>query len=258
MLKNKKELKEEFDKYVSDYDMADDMISYKYYHTFRVADNAEKIAESLNMSVEEIEIAYLCGLLHDIGRFYQVKNYKTYEDRAINNFDHGDLGYKVLSEGLIRRFIDTDKYDNIIFEAVRNHNKMKIDYSKDYNELTLKYIKITRDADKLDIFSVIASKETVINYDNFEDGGITPEIIQDFKDRKIVDYNRLRTQVDKAVVYLGYVYDIYFDYTFDCIIKNDYLKKYVDALNVDKDTRKVLDDLCVDAYKYINERILNG
>jgi putative nucleotidyltransferase with HDIG domain len=42
-------------------------------HTYHVADNARNIAEKLKLSKEDIELAELIGLLHDIGRFEELK-----------------------------------------------------------------------------------------------------------------------------------------------------------------------------------------
>lgn len=60
---------EEFNNYTKQFDMENEMISRKYYHTFRVADYALEIAKSENLNEQDTYIAYLCGLLHDIARF---------------------------------------------------------------------------------------------------------------------------------------------------------------------------------------------
>lgn len=83
-----------FNDYVKSFDLSNDMIKNKYDHSFRVMKRAEEIAISLNLNEEDIHIASLAGLLHDIGRFNQVKYYDTFEDKK--SFDHGDEGYRVL------------------------------------------------------------------------------------------------------------------------------------------------------------------
>ena len=45
----------------------------KVVHTYHVAENAKEIAEKLNLDQEDIELAELIGLLHDIGRFEELK-----------------------------------------------------------------------------------------------------------------------------------------------------------------------------------------
>lgn len=74
------------------------------------------------------------------------KQYHTFND--LKSFDHGDYGAELLKK-LIRNFISIDKYDKVIFEAVRNHNKLRID--ENLNEQERLFAKLVRDADKLDI-----------------------------------------------------------------------------------------------------------
>ena len=58
-----------FAAYVAPYDMENPRIALKVAHTYRVAALCERIARAEGLSSEEADIAWLCGLLHDIGRF---------------------------------------------------------------------------------------------------------------------------------------------------------------------------------------------
>ena len=58
-----------FNTYVSKYNPEDEKIKLKIEHIQRVAKNANDIAENLKLSKEDIDLAWLIGLLHDIGRF---------------------------------------------------------------------------------------------------------------------------------------------------------------------------------------------
>ena len=49
----------------------------------------------------------------------------------------------------IRKYIENDKYDEIIRKAIKNHNKFEIE--KRLTEKELIFAKIIRDADKIDI-----------------------------------------------------------------------------------------------------------
>ena len=109
-----KRANEAFDNYVKNYDMSNEKISLKYYHTYRVCEQSTSICKSLNLSKEDTDIAYLIALLHDIGRFEQIKVYDTFDDEK--SIDHALFGCKILfEEGLIREFIIDDSYDEIIF-----------------------------------------------------------------------------------------------------------------------------------------------
>ena len=89
-----KKAKQEFKEYVKNYDIENPKIALKIAHIERVASIAKNIAESLKLPKEDVELAELIGLLHDIGRFEQVKRYNTFVDALSAN--HAKLGVEIL------------------------------------------------------------------------------------------------------------------------------------------------------------------
>ena len=73
--------KNEFIKYTNNYDLTNSHITRKIYHSLRVMEVSKKIAEDLKLTQEQIDLATLIGLLHDIARFEQRKRYGTYYDK---------------------------------------------------------------------------------------------------------------------------------------------------------------------------------
>ena len=69
-----------FNNYVKNYDLTDLNIMRKYHHSFRVMERAGEIAKSLNLNSLEKDLVLICGLFHDIARFYQWEKYNTYKD----------------------------------------------------------------------------------------------------------------------------------------------------------------------------------
>ena len=65
-----------FDNFVAQYDMSNPITKSKYYHTLRVVELCRKIGESLFLTNDDLDLICLIGLLHDVGRFEQVKRYK--------------------------------------------------------------------------------------------------------------------------------------------------------------------------------------
>ena len=62
-----------------------------------------------------MDLAAYCGLLHDIGRFEQLKRYNTFVDSK--SIDHGLLGYEILKEdNYINKYID-NKNKNIVLKS---------------------------------------------------------------------------------------------------------------------------------------------
>ena len=99
----------------------------------------------------------IAGLLHDIGRFEQARRYGTFVDSL--SVDHAELSTDLLfAEGLADRFPQDglpEDWRNIAETAVRQHNKLKPAETPD--DRTRRFIDLIRDADKTDIFRVIAT-----------------------------------------------------------------------------------------------------
>ncbi len=145
----KERIKKEFREYASGYDLSDIKIKLKADHTYRVAALAERIARSAGA---DTDLAWACGMLHDIGRFEQVRVYNTFLDGQ--SVDHARFGADLLfRDGLIDRFGDFTEHEKQIIEtSIRNHNRYLID--DQVEEPVRTYCKVLRDADKVDIFRV--------------------------------------------------------------------------------------------------------
>ena len=140
-----------FDAYVRGYDAENPMIRLKIEHTWRVAAISERIAGSLSASTD---LAWLLGVLHDIGRFEQARRYGTFLDgRSVNHAEFGaDLLFR---EGLIDRFPADGLLENwreAAETAIRLHNRLAL--PEDLDPATRTLSQVLRDADKVDIFRV--------------------------------------------------------------------------------------------------------
>ena len=154
---DKARAREVFLKYAGRYDPQNEMIRLKIEHTLRVAELAEGIAASLETSTKsDSGLSWLLGLLHDIGRFEQVRQYGTFVDSI--SVDHAELSADILfHEGLIQAFplqALTQTEFSIIETAIRAHNKLILPPGLD--DRTRKFCDLLRDADKVDIFRVVS------------------------------------------------------------------------------------------------------
>ena len=155
---DKKNAMEAFRAYTAQYDPGVPMIMHKIRHSARVCANAERIALSIKpaLSEEDVRFAWLLGLVHDIGRFEQVRRYHTFIDSV--SVDHAELSADILfRDGLIRSFTggELGKEDERTAEtAVRTHNKLTL--PEGLNERAQQFCHILRDADKTDIFRLVA------------------------------------------------------------------------------------------------------
>ena len=123
-----------FKDYLKQYDLEDGKYKLKLVHTYEVVKMSEYIAIKLGLDEEEIQVAKIIALLHDIGRFEQVKLTDGFIDNQ--KFDHAEYGAEMLfKDNMIRQFIEENKYDKIIEKAISNHNKLNIEEGLNENEL---------------------------------------------------------------------------------------------------------------------------
>lgn len=250
--------KKAFKEYVRNYNPQDGKIKLKIAHIERTAEVAKNTATSLNLGREDIELAELIGLLHDIGRFEQIRIYNTFEDK--DSINHGEFGAKILFEdGLIREFIEDESFDNIIKFAILNHNKSKIQEGLTQRELL--HAKIIRDSDKIDIFKVLLTEDVESCYGTKDMSKeiITPEIYREFMEDKVLDYKNRKSAADTLVSSFAYVFDFNFNYGLEIIKRQGYLEALRNRFEFeDKETKKMFNEIYKIANNYINEKINKG
>ena len=248
--------KKEFIKYAEKYDLTFPKMKRKLEHSFRVMENAEKIAESLKLNREQCELAKLIGLIHDIGHFEETKvKHILKEDRKI---DHGDYGVDTLEKDeYIRKYIDESKYDKIILKAIKNHNKFKIEDGLSEEELL--FAKIIRDADKLDIFYEGAEifwteEEKIEKINNSE---ITDEVIEAFNKHIYLDRKDLKTKADSIINFIAAIFDFNFRYNFEVIKRENYINKILDKFTFkDEAVSKKMEQIRKNANDYLEKMVL--
>lgn len=243
-----------FEEYVNTFDTSNGKIRLKINHIYRVSDISRKIAAKLNMNEEEQDLAELIGLLHDIGRFMQVKLYNTFVDgKSIN---HSEMGIKVLFEdGLIYKFLEDRQYDELIKTAILNHNRDRIDDT--VSGKMLDFCKIIRDADKTDIFYVLCTEKLVDSYgtDDMSQDLISDEIFREFKEDKIINYKNRQSSADILVSHLAYVFDFNFLFCLQIVKRNGYIERLVKKANFkNEDTIKKINEIVEIANSYIDEK----
>lgn len=219
-----------FEQFIQQFDINDPKISLKIRHTYGVVDACDYLAKSMNLSEEDHNLALLIGLLHDIGRFEQLTRFNSYDD---NLLPHADAGLDVLFEqGWIRKFTDTDIYDDIIYHAIKNHSIYTIDPT--LSGQALLHAQIIRDADKLDNFRVKTEDSIPAMLDVTEEElgkeAVTETIFKCFSNHKLILKDDRKTHMDMWISYLAFIYDFNFPASFQYVLKNDYINLNIDRI----------------------------
>lgn len=189
------------------------LIQLKQDHTRRVLQNAVAIAGDVITDDQFLfDTAVLSALFHDIGRFPQYQQYKTFNDRL--SIDHGRLGVVTLkSEKILAEL--SPKQQRLILAAVSLHNNKRLPASLP-QELRL-ICNIVRDSDKLDIFPVML--------DHFSSGGTdktitleldhhptkyTPSFFEKVLNNQECSYTEMRWTNDFKLMLAHWVYQLNF------------------------------------------------
>lgn len=201
-------------------------ISIKTIHTGYVTKIAVELAEHLKLNEHDTALAEIMGLFHDVGRFRQYSLYKTFNDAQSE--DHADLGLKVLAEEVPYMHELDSKDRELIYFAIKNHNKKEIAKTTDKRKLF--FAKLLRDADKLDIYRVLTpflTPDGAAKAPRFVKSDasqlVSPDFVAAFARGEQADYRKLRTHGDRKIVRLMWVYDINFSWTLRKIVERGYI-----------------------------------
>ena len=209
-----------------------------------------------NITGIEKDLAYLIALLHDIGRFEQIKRFNSFDDR---NVDHATLGVQVLfDEGMIRQFIEDDQYDEVIRKAIAYHSLYKV--PKGLDSFLLKQVLLIRDSDKLDNFRVknIESIQTLFSISDadFYSQRVSKNILKDIENHTLILKENRHNEVDMWVSYMAFVFDLNFKSSYLFIRENDYIHRNMERLHFTGDLKEdmlFVEKIC---QSYIEEKCM--
>lgn len=275
---NRKNVINAFAEYVRNYDPSDEKIKLKIDHTYRVAGLCQRIAESLGLSEPDVDIAWLLGMLHDIGRFEQIRRFGTFND--VQSVDHAEFGADLLfKEGLIRKFaegyyeecelaepenqedeqiIKNNEHHNkdtgLLEMAIRQHNKYRV--KEDLTERQRMFCDILRDADKVDIFKVNADIPMEIIYDvtteELKNGVITKEVLESFYKKETVLKSVRRSAVDHIVGHISLLFELVYKESYRQGKEQGYVYKLLNFKSDVPEVNAEFDDM----RKYVDEFLM--
>lgn len=249
-----------FSEYTSRYNVRDIKIKLKVDHTYRVASLCERIARSLKLSTEELALAWLIGMLHDIGRFEQLRRFGTFSDAK--SIDHARFGITLLfEENLLEEYLPTMKEETTVSDIIRtaiwNHSAYRIEEGLD--KRTEMFCHILRDADKIDILKVSqdVSIEEIYNVTTEEllHSQVTPEVMGAFLERHAVLRSLKKTPVDHMVGHSALVFELVYPESYRIVKEQGYLDQILHFSSENGVTREQFEKLRACMEKYLEEKL---
>lgn len=184
-----------FEAYAARYDATDERIALKVEHTYEVAALCDSIARDEGLGARDVDLAWLCGLLHDIGRFEQLRRWNTFSDAA--SCSHAILGLDVLQTEM-PRFTQDGEWTAIISKAVAYHSDFRL--PPDLSDRERLFCAITRDADKVDILRVFGESSCTavlgIQPGEFADGEISDAAFSGFREHRCLSRDERLASLD--------------------------------------------------------------
>lgn len=217
--------------YLGESDYIDQNVALKHTHTFKVCEEMNFLTDKLSLSKDDSILAKTIALLHDVGRFEQVKKYGTFEDAK--SVDHSKLGLEIIAKhNLLEEFSDAQQL--IIKTAILNHNRKELQIPEELNDSCLVFAKLIRDADKIDIYRVVIDGyklyledpkkfNLAIGFKDDNSGACSEKVVNALLNRDNVDYSDLKTLNDRKLLQLIWLYDINFTASLEIIIERGYV-----------------------------------
>jgi len=200
-------------------------------HTERVVENILVLARSLDLTENELHIAEIAARFHDIGRLWLILP----ENSETKITDHAEASIEYLNTNSTFRELD-ESAQSIILNVIRNHNKP--DLPKKEGESVLFYVKLLRDADKLDTWRSTTeylarkgTKPTMAVEMNLSDKVmVTPALCRTIIDGGIPNKTDIVTFNDFIIFQMSWIFDLNFKKSFQLLNQKQYIRYLYDSL----------------------------
>jgi len=230
------------------------MLKLKLDHSARVADNAAGIGKDLEFDQADARSARMLGLFHDIGRFTQFADHQTFRDEL--SFNHGQRGAHIM-EKCPALAVCSARDRRRIIAGICHHNRANV--PKGLEPDILEFVKLARDADKLDIFFVLYSSwkngDLQRNPDIMLmvkiDGPVNPRALDEIQCKQTVSVNNVKSLADFFLLQLSWVYDLNFRPSYQRLISGKVIDNLAETLPA---TAEIKEQISI-AKKHVNEQL---
>ncbi|MFQ3573710.1 MAG: HD domain-containing protein, partial [Thermodesulfovibrionales bacterium] len=215
-------------------------------HSLRVCDNSDEILGDA-VHPELRDITWISSLYHDLGRFPQYMQYRTFKDSESVN--HGLLSSLVLQRGnLLDEFNERQK--GIIINAVKFHNAYHIPPDIT-DEDTITALKVVRDADKLDIWKVFidfyneddSTRPSAVGLGFPDTPTYSPSFVEGIYNNTMLRLSDVKCLNDFKLLQLSWVFDLNLNESLRILQKRQYIDLIANTLPDTHEIRGVMTHL---------------
>jgi len=185
-----------------------DLMRLKRIHTDHVVSNARAIADGEGFDARTAAVCVVAALLHDTGRYEQLKRYNTFRDA--DSVDHAVFSHDIVRDlGWLAASPEEER--RAVLDAVLFHNRR--DLPDGLDALTRAAAETVRDADKLDIFRVLEDRVATTDWRNDcaafwnlpVHAAPSPAVLAAIRESRPVDYQNIKTLADFVLIQVGWM-----------------------------------------------------
>lgn len=202
-------------------------------HTHNVCANIIRVAAEEGLEEERLLLAETTAILHDVGRFEQYHQFRTFRDSV--SVDHAALGAEIIREIDLLADLFPEERD-VINHAVESHNAFLIPEGIEGEQLF--FLRLLRDADKLDIWRVfienyelpVEKRSGVVELGFPNQPYCSPDVLENVVRKELVPLASARTLSDFKLLQLAWVYDLSFTESFRIVAEKDIVRRLAATL----------------------------
>jgi hypothetical protein len=206
-------------------------------HTYKVSEASLTIATELGCSAADLLLAETIGLLHDVGRFPQYREYRTFRDA--DSINHAARSVRVMvDEKLLAGLAETER--RLIIKSVALHNVYQVPDHLTDREIF--FLRLIRDADKLDIWRVFLEyydlpeekRASAVGLGFPDNPECSSEILDAINEGEMINLVNVKTLNDFKLLQLSWIFDLNFGPTRRLFRERGYLNAFAVALPSDE------------------------
>jgi hypothetical protein len=197
----------------------------------------ELLATGEGLTPDEARIAAAVALLHDVGRFPQFRRWRTFRDSDSDN--HARLGIEVIREqGLLNGLPAAERL--LVEEAVRFHNLLAPPLR--FSSPTALFIRLIRDADKLDIWRVfldyfsqpedLRPSAVTLGFPDLPE--VTPACVAELAAGRVIRLENVRVLNDFKLLQISWVYDLNFRSAYSLLQRRGHIPALAATIPLDE------------------------
>ena len=213
----------------------------KELHTRNVCEAARLIAQG--GGARRLMLAEVAALCHDLGRFPQYRDFRTFKDSE--SLNHAHLSAQILKQGALLDFLPKHERTSVI-TAVRLHNAFEVPSGLAHETEDL--LRLVRDADKIDIWRVFIDYFYAPEGDRASGAGLgfpdlpvcSPEVLAAVGAGTMVQLSTLKSLNDFKLLQLSWLYDINFSGSLRLIKERGVLERLAATLPQEEPVLEVL------------------